>query len=472
MNTKYILVILFCISTLSCKKFVEVDAPSTSLVTTSIFNNKATAIAAQIAIYAQMQNYPIFFDYCTALTADELTSSLTSQSIHNLYTNSLSATSDEVIGGVVNFWMQGYNYVYQENAIIENVSQSSNIETKYKNFIIGEAKFIRAYWYFNLVNMYGDVPLVLTTDYKINSVAKRNPQSEVYEQIVSDLLSAKNLLGSNFLDATDDAVTVDRVRPTTWAASALLARVYLYMDKYDLAEKEADTVINNSGMFSLEMDLNAVFKKNSNEAIWQIQPPSSNKYASEGFYFVLTTIPGPEVNGSSTLSSQLLNAFEPNDKRKLSWVGRFNDGNNNYYFPYKYKDGSTYTGDIEEYSMVLRLAEQYLIRAEARAMQQNFSGAISDVNTIRSRAGLEPLPSGLNQEQIIAAISKERQVELFTEGDRWYNLKRTNTIDEVMGGTNGACALKGGEWQSFKQLFPIPNSELIADGNLVQNSGY
>ena len=142
-----------------------------------------------------------------------------------------------------------------------------------------------------------------------------------------------------------------------------------------------------------------------------------------------------------------------------------------YYFPYKYQSSATST--VTEYVMMLRLAEQYLIRAEARANQGNTSGAISDLNVIRARAGLNAYAGQTDQNSVDSAILHERQVELFSEwGHRWFDLIRTGVVNNVMGGTNGVCQAKGGSWMVTDILFPIPQIERTNDPNLTQNAGY
>ena len=132
--------------------------------------------------------------------------------------------------------------------------------------------------------------------------------------------------------------------------------------------------------------------------------------------------------------------------------------------------GQTSVSDpVTEYYTVLRLAEQYLIRAEARAQQKiNLPGAISDLNLIRNRAGLDSLSPTLNQQQVMAAVAQERRVELFAEwGHRWLDLKRTGQISAVF----NTIPYKS-QYQPFQQLYPIPLGELQNDPNLRQNPGY
>ena len=171
------------------------------------------------------------------------------------------------------------------------------------------------------------------------------------------------------------------------------------------------------------------------------------------------------------LSSFLLSAYEPGDQRRVSWVGSKTVGTNTYYYPFKY-ESATFNTPVTEYLMVLRLAEQFLIRAEARAQQSNLSGAASDLNMIRNRAGLTNT-TATTQADMLTAIYHERQVELFTEwGHRWLDMKRIGNIDAVMGGSTGVCQAKGGTWNTDWQWYPLPLYDLQQDANLVQNAGY
>lgn len=271
---------------------------------------------------------------------------------------------------------------------------------------------------------------------------------------------------------------MQRTRPTLWAATALLARTYLYAGNWSGADSAASAVIGSSN-FSL-VPLNPqgkVFAKNSAEAIWQLQPVGYGGVANtgEGLLFVLPST-GPTVSGNYPvyLANLLLNSFESGDQRRINWVDSVKVGATLYYFPYKYQAGRLNT-TVSEYATVLRLGEQYLIRAEARAQEGLISGANSagsDLNAIRARAGL-PGTTATTQATIMTAILHERQVELFTEsGHRWLDLKRTGTIDAIMGSPGNACSIKGGSWNSNWQWYPIAFTELTANPNLQQNAGY
>ena len=338
-----------------------------------------------------------------------------------------------------------------------------------KQQLIGEAKFIRAFCYFYLVNLYGDVPLVTGTDYSVNSTLEKKPKAQVWQQIIKDLIDAKVQLSSMFLNSDALSITTERVRPTKWAAMALLARSYLYNEDWLNAQEEADSIINNSTMFGLPQ-LSGVFIKNSMEAIWQLQPVNTGWNTELARVFVLTG--APNSLRPVYLSTSLLSSFEAGDKRDSLWVNSIVSSGTTYYFPYKYKI-ITQNAPVTEYTTVFRLAELYLIRAETRARQNELTSGISDLDKIRGRAGL-PLISvtnpNISQSALLAAIVHERQVELFTEwGHRWLDLKRLRQIDSVM---NLVATQKGGKWNTVQQFYPIPLTDIQRDPNLIQNTGY
>ncbi|MHA4811788.1 RagB/SusD family nutrient uptake outer membrane protein [Flavitalea flava] len=461
----------FCLSILllsGCKKFVQIDSPPTLLVRAGVFSDNTTATSAQTVIYSQMSanGESSTMSLYSGLLGDELISYYSPTNIESqIYKNSMTPFM------AIGLWPHSYNYIYQANAILEGLATSNGISQSVSQQLSGESKFIRAFWHFYLTICYGDVPLVTTTDYASNALLFRTPQKEVFQQIINDLNDAKNLLSSNYIDFSDTTVTTERTRPTRWAAKALLARTYLYAGKYDSAELEATSVINYTTLFGMEQDLNSVFLANSHEAIWQIQIPQPSIYATQdGLIFILRAEPNGTGNGVS-VGSQLLASFESGDGRRANWIHDSTFGGNLYSYPYKYK--LVYADpNITEYVMVLRLAEQYLIRAECRAKTGNLEGAISDLDTIRMRAGLSSYKGATDQESLLEAILHERRVELFTEwGHRWFDLIRTEHINSVM---SVVAPMKESAWSAdgHQKLYPIPQSERNKDPNLTQNPQY
>ncbi len=322
------------------------------------------------------------------------------------------------------------------------------------------------------MNLFGDVPLVLSTDYSVNSGLSRTSDDQVYLQIIEDLRESIDLLSEQFLDgALLQYIDVpERLRPTKWAARALLSRVYLYTGDFVNAEIESSLIIDQSSLFALT-SLNEVFLRNSSEAIWQMQPVNDGHNTEEAWIFILPST-GPDDNNFDghpvSISRALQNAFEPGDQRKIEWIDSIIVGSDSFYFPHKYKS-ATFGDPVNEYFMIFRLAEQYLIRAEARVQLGNIQTALDDLNIIRSRAGLHD-SNGNSIPGLLASIQHERRVELFTEwGHRWFDLKRSGEIDAVM---TVASISKGGSWQTTDQLYPIPFYEIQHSPHISQNSGY
>lgn len=487
-DNKYLAIpVIACIGCAACKKMVEVDPPIANLTTLTAFADDNTAIAVMTGHFSSLSNTSSAFTSFTGISrfagisSDELVlwSGVSNTDQVAYYTNALYSNANGSSGDEC--WP--FADIYLCNTVIEGVSASSSLSSPIKKQLLGEAKFMRALYFFYLTNLYGDIPLPLTTDFTINRLLPRLPKDVVYKQIVADLQDAQSLLSVDFLDGGLNkyvqTVEPERVRPTKWAAISLLSRVYLYTGDYKNAEMAASSVIDNTSLFSLDA-LNDVFKKNSKEAIWQLQPVSTGRNTGDGAFFILRTT-GPTSSTPVYLSDALLNSFELGDSRKMvgNWINSVVASGKTYYYPYKYKLGTGSTPG-SEYLMMLRLGEQYLVRAEARAMQDNISGAIADVNILRTRARAaptvdipDPLPDlmpPLTKGELLAAILHERQVELFTEwGHRWFDLKRTGKVDEVM---KISTFLKGGTWETTDQLYPIPYFDILRNPNLVQNPGY
>lgn len=457
-KTNGILIILIAGIFTNCKKFIEIPLPQNQILTQNLFSDDSTAKAAVNGLYSQMMrgNALLFtgsLSVFPGLSADEISNTATSNVYDQFYTNSLVPTENtQIYNGI---WKNGYSYIYQANAIIEGIGNSQGMSEVIKRQLSGEVKFIRALCYFYLINLYGDVPLVTTTDYEGNAIKARSLIAEVYKQIITDLTAAKSVLQNSYPSG-------GKVRVNKLAAAALLARVYLYTKDWAGAESEASEVIN-SGVYNLGGNLSNVFKANSSETILEFMPVSTTINTYEGFIFIPTT--SATAKPTFTLSSFLLNSFEANDIRKVNWVRSKAISGTNYYYPFKYtvrSGGAPYN----EHIIMLRLAEQYLIRAEARAQQNNLSGGQSDLNVVRNRAGL-PNTNANSQSTLIMAIEQERKIELFCElGHRWFDLKRTSRSDAVFG------INKAPNWQSTDELYPIPQNEIDTNPFLTQNPGY
>ena len=476
----YILCIAVLSNIVSCKKYVQVEDPKDQLVSSSIFVNDATATAAMVGIYSDMNafNYQfanVITTFMCAMSADEFTYASTLANFDEFKNNAVTPGNSYV--GIM--WSQPYGFIYRANAVIEGATASNTLSSGVKNQLLGEARFVRAFCHFYLVNFFGDVPLILNTDVLKNTNLPRTASKDVYAAVIADLVEAKKLLVAAYPGGAE------RTRPNKTAASLLLARAYLYTGNNALAEQEANEVISSSGYSLLNnpdvtnaANMTKAFLKNSSEAVWQLQVvnTANGRNTWEGNTIVPTAAPFYRLTrGALGLES----GFEPGDKRFSNWVGSYTTTAFppvTYYYPFKYKVRVGIAGSAPtEYAMVLRFAEAYLIRAEARAQQSNFAGAKADLDIIRSRAGLAPLVTASSLTVAMAQVEQERRVELFAEwGHRWFDLKRWKSTSGAAGKTRADDVLSQTKtgWKSTAILFPIPSEAMRTNPNMVQNPGY
>lgn len=463
---------LLLVFSTGCDKAVEIDPPVSKIISQEAFAGNASATSVITGLYSAMLSEQGLtsginsISMLEGMAADEITNYLPAvqgTTLQEFYTNTYNVGSSY-------FWNEFYQRLYTCNVTIEGVTASKGLSGPVKQQLLGEAKFLRAFFYFYAVNTYGDVPLALTTDYRTNNTLSRAPKEQVYAQIIADLKDAQSLMGEAYFRGISPGTT-ERARPNKLAATALLARVYLYLKDWANAEAQATAVISNAA-YQLEPDLNKTFTATSKEAIWYlltVNPVNYATYDAQSF-IPSTNAPGITANTPGALNTLLLNSFEQGDDRRNKWVGAFTASDGTiYYYPFKYQKNPSGT---PEALMVLRLSEQYLIRAEARAQSGNITGAGSaqaDLDVIRTRA-LLPGTTANDKDAMLAAIAHERRIELFTEwGHRWFDLIRTEKIDEVM---SVLTPQKGGVWDPNHKLLPIPFSETQLNTNLEQNPGY
>ncbi len=447
-----------------CEGFLEVDLNKTKIDLKNVFSDDVTATSAVTGMYVNII-FPNAFASgekgsiwgIAGASADELyvESSGASATLKQFETNNILPDNPHIL----NSWNSMYWVIYQANSILEGLETSVGVTPSVKRQLQGEAYFIRAFSHFYLTNLFGKIPLVITTDYSINSSIGRSDLVDIYQQIEDDLRLAKELLSTAY-------ATSERIRPNKGAATALLSRVLLYREKWNEAIEEANEVISNI-QYQISEDLNSVFLANSIEAIWQLKPNTPGLNTWEAYYTHLIFGP-PDGFQSFSLNESLYEAFEPDDLRFSNWIRSASYGGNTYFYPYKFK--VTYGSPVTEYMLVMRLAEIYLVRAEARANNGDLNAAIHDVDIIRNRAGLPLILDtnpGISQSDLLMAIEQERKVELFVEwGHRWLDLKRTNRADIVL------APMKNG-WQPTDVLYPLPQSELDKNPNLGgNNQGY
>ncbi|MDQ0641218.1 hypothetical protein QF042_004783 [Pedobacter sp. W3I1] len=438
----------------SCKKYLEADLATNLISRENAFASDASATSATLALYSY---YPTvnslqYVSWLGGLSADELQNTTSTSDLIQYSQNVVAPTN----GLYVYLWDYPYQVIRESNLIIDGINKSAGVTAAVKNQLTGEAKFFRALMYFNMVNFYGGVPISSDVTELNNALTPRSTVAENYTQIIADLKDAQSLLPLTYA-----GTATLKIRANKWAATALLAKVYLYNKDYVNAEAEASKVIG-SGVYTMATLANA-FINTSPETILQL----STLYGASGFSRYRTTSSANNVAPPDyVLYNNFTKDFELNDNRKTAWVDSTTFNAIKYYRINKYKVQTATAATVgNEYTVLLRLAELYLIRAEARAQQTDIAGAQSDLNIIRTRAGL-PNTTASTQGTLLTAIAKERKLELFGEfGNRWFDLKRTATADAVLGPLKTT-------YKTTAQLLPIPSAQLLLNANLTQNPGY
>jgi len=459
-----------------CKKYLDIPLPVNAVAGSSAFISDNTTSAVVNGNFNGLlngnQSGSIVMGvsgigYLSGLYADELFTPVNDVASKPYFSDALSSTMTST------HWVGLYKQIYNVNVTIEGINGATNLTNK--NQWLGESLFSRAFLYFNLVNLYGDAPLTTTSDYNKNNLLGKSPKAEIYQQIIADLKLARTLLTVSYKDGSGNTTT-DRGRPNLQAVNSLLARVYLYTADWANAEAVSTTVIADAN-YQLVPPAQA-FLANSKETIWALVPSQGahvNDYDAynSGMPATLASPAALTPFGSSkaALMPDLLSVFEPGDTRLANWVrsttvtGTSTIPTAIYYYPNKYK--SNVAG--AEYTIVLRLSEQYLIRAEARAQLENLNGAKGDIDAVRARAGLGGVTI-TSKDAMLVSIAKERRTELFTEaGHRFFDLKRTGALDAVI---TALQTQKNNTWQPFRAVWPIPLSDIQNDPNLAQNPGY
>lgn len=442
MRTKVIFLILM-LSTLYACEVLDVT-PQSAIDADIALADKAGIEKAVLGTYSSLQSLS-YYGRSTVLFQDLAADNLihpvdaTSQDYAQVANNSILPDN----GAIDGMWSIMYDGINRANNVIEKVPAVKDMTDEEKNKAIAEMRFIRALNHFNLTNFFGDVPLKVNSTSGVEKInAARDTKEAVYAQIIQDLEFAElNLPAAG-----------PKIRASKYAASALLARVLLYKGDYAKASTKAGEVISNGG-YTLPTSYGTVFGDDgSAETIFEVDFTELDRNRIAEYNFPKT------LNGRREVapSPNLLAAYEPGDQRKNFSIGV--DGTN--FYAIKYNDLSTGTDNV----IILRLADMYLIRAEAQAKLSGTILAIQqDIDKIRNRANL-PGTSAATHADLLTAIEKERRLEFAFEGIRWFDLVRTGRAIEVLSNVT-----------SINQtLFPIPLNEIQTnnDPGMKQNPGY
>ncbi|MGF1638425.1 MAG: RagB/SusD family nutrient uptake outer membrane protein [Cyclobacteriaceae bacterium] len=428
----------------SCDDFLEQES-LIFLENTDPINDDRSAQAAVNGMYAGLQARSLYGS--EFILANELTAGNANAAGFSVFWRELElAVIPTANFHVEDNWVGFFRVINTANTILEAVPSLTGVSDSRKNYFMGQAYFVRGLAYFDLLRQYGEFdipgsqfgvpissePILSPTNLSRSSVIS------VYTLIESDLTNAETLLSHSST----------RAYATQAAAEALLAKVYLYQGNYDEAFIYAEKVIDNT-TYGLLGNYNSIYStKLNNESILELVFSEQDQ---NSFNINMLTSP-PEV----VASQSLYNAFENNDVRRQLFAPEAN-GNIKCL---KYGTSPNLgTANV----IILRLAEMFLIRAEAHARNNGIEDAIDDINRLRVRAGATPLSAAdfTNSEQVIDAILAEKRLEFaFENGSYWFDIARLGKLMEIRGVPN------------FRRIYPIPNREMLADVTLEQNPGY
>lgn len=452
---------LVLLSGSACNKILEQE-PQGSLDANTAYTTRQGVEAGLIGIYDALQSgnyYGLRFQAFSDMGADNINHTGTFPSFAQIFNRQILADNVEL----VNMWNTIYNGINRANNII---SSAENLEDPAfnKSNAIAEARFLRALMYHDLLRYFGGsatgynkgngvgVPLFTTPTLTPADAAPREraTEAEVITQIKSDIdFAITNLTGTNV------------ARANLRAARMLKARVELYNEEFAAAEAAATEVLSayeGSSLGGLAPDYRSLWnvKNVAPESVFELPFAIDDANSIAFFYF-------PGVNGGRneiTSSPGLLNAHEAGDLRRTVNVTVLDNTSVPRIPANKTLKAFRVAGD--DNVILMRLAELYLIRAEARARKASpdLAGAANDLNIVRKRAGLEPI-TPVSAEEAVLAIERERRIELAHEGHRWFDLRRYNKISSL------------GISEPFRALYPIPLREVQTSGGIVeQNEGY
>ncbi|RCR71263.1 RagB/SusD family nutrient uptake outer membrane protein [Larkinella punicea] len=390
---------------------------------------------------------------------------------------------------VNNVWSQAYSGIQRANVVINRIPGVAMDETLKKRYV-GEAKFLRALHYFNLVRFFGDLPLVVGETTSLEGVeVPRAKTEEIYAQIEADLKDAEGALPRSYTGN-------DIGRATLGAAKGLLSKVYLTQaganassPLWALAAAKAKEVIE-LGQYDLWTNYADVFdmkNRGGKESLFEVLYITDQLGNGHSTHWAPRSAPIVPSNGFGTIrvAKSLWDGFAANDKRRdatflTSYVNPTTGNTVNLSIDtsdpalavslWKFADQTAKISGGKSFPY-LRFSDILLVYAEALSEAANgpTPDAYTALNRVRNRAGLPPL-AGLNRAQFKDAVLQERRLELCWEGNRWFDLVRTGRLVEAVKSENSFG--RNATIQASNQLFPIPQRERDINPSLTQNPGY
>jgi starch-binding outer membrane protein, SusD/RagB family len=482
----YLIIITAALTFSACSDFLELN-PISANTTANAYKTASDAEAALVGVYDSFQQEYYIWDNIifSDVLSDNYYAGGDNPEIYAVEDLNLSPTNSRLF----NNWSQIFNAILKANIVLQKVPAITDVALTdaRRNEILGEASFLRAYHYYNLVKLWGGVPLVLTTGSTAPADINlpRSTEQEVYAQIITDLEFAVANLPDSYGDAS-----FTKARATKGAANALLAKVWAQKSDrdYNKVLQYANAVINSPAGYSLLADYSHLFDGshyNNSESILEVQFVGGTE-ANWGPQLLLP----PSISGDTwrkfvTPSHDLINAFDSegdNIRKNASvlfeeapWSDEFwsLEVNGDVPFAYKWKSANGWASTNRQY--ILRLADIILLKAEALNELGQIDAAKTELDKIRTRVNLEAT-SATTQAEMRLAIENERRLELAQEGQRWDDLKRYGRTVEVMNNLNEIDLRTNSKKQynmtEAKILLPIPQSERNRNPELGQNEGY
>ena len=454
MKKRYLLPVALLVAAAGCESTLQTD-PTTALPAEDQIIDAATARASLNGAYNALQNasyYGLDIQLFGDLPADNVSWAGTFQFLNDIGTNVIQADNSEVSA----FWTQIYRQLARTNVIIDQVPKVASITPALRDSILGQAYFMRALDFHNLVKFWGGVPMPLTPAATPSdaSAYTRASVPEMYTQILSDLDKAQQLVvpSTNTRTVTPMAIRAIRSRVLFYKASS--PGNTTGPADYAAALTEAEAVLaGRDALTESYPNLFSATGANTTEDIFRIIYFGSVETSSLGNYYL--SAGRHELTPTADLNA----AYPAGDQRK-AWNIRTTG------VTVRPLEGAKYrTRPGTEHVHVIRLAEVMLIKAEVLARQNNLAGAVAEYNKVRVRAGLAPHVLGVDvttQADVILAIEKERRLELFAEGDRWPDLVRLGRAGAVKSLTKPGFV-----------LLPIPLREVnTTNPHLPQNPDY
>ncbi len=479
MKTKLILFLLFATTTFSCKDFL-VLTPEYQISDQNFYRSQNDYTTALTGVYGTFRG--LFSSssviYMTELSTDNTEIQWSSPTTDEMQMDQNGVTSTNTF--VQSVWTTCLVTISRSNAILNRID-GADFDATAKSQIKGEAKFLRAYSYFYLVQLFGNVPIINQSFSSPAQVAAADlalkPRDEVYKVILADLAEAETLLPAT--------LNADKTRASRMTVKALLGKIYLTQKNYDLAATKLKEVIDGKS-YSLAANYQTLFTNGNNnlaESIFEIQFTSGrslgNNYSAVFTPAITSMAIFPnnlQGSGRITPTLELIRAYDAGDARKAVSV---NDsvtliGGRKSYSRYGLKFVDFRAIDLSDGSITfipLRYADVLMMYAEGLNEQGKPADALLYINQVRQRAKLANL-TGLNQADLRLAIEKERRVEFLYEGHRWFDLVRTGRVQTVMNAHYANLKLSF-KVDDFELLFPIPQNEVDLNPTLVkQNPGY